>query len=196
MTGLTFEGGKKHQYALNGRPIPSVTQVIRRVLGDKEYGGTQWHMDRGTAAHELYALLATGADLSLYDYDQRLQPNVDAWRDWAARERPESMVPEWRMASAKLGYAGTIDLVCMLGGGVCVLDYKATATKRDAIQLAAYLRLLKECKPEFRVKSICSLQINENGWRYGQYLEKSEMMKAEADWLNVLGVYRLLEREV
>ena len=196
MTSPTFEP-VSHTYMLAGVTLPSVTQIINRVLGEKYASADAcFHMAKGTEAHGLYALLATGADLSLYDYDQRLQPQVDAWRDWAAREKPEFMVPEWRMASAKLGYAGTIDLVCRLGGGVCILDYKATATKRDAIQLAAYLRLLKECKPELRVKSICSLQINENGWRYGQYLEKSEMVKAEADWLHVLGVYRLLEKEV
>ena len=195
MTGLAFDV-ENHVYTLDGRVLPSVTQIIRRVLGEHNYGATDWHMERGTAAHELYALLARGEELSKYDYDQRLQPQVDAWRDWAAREKPQFMVPEWRLASVKLGYAGTLDLVCRLGGGVCILDYKATATKRDAIQLAAYLRLLKECKTELSVKSLCSLQIDENGWRYGQYLEKSEMMKAEADWLHVLGVYRLLEKEV
>jgi ATP-dependent exoDNAse (exonuclease V) beta subunit len=196
MTGLTFEGGKKHQYALNGRPIPSVTQIIRRVLGDKEYGGTQWHMDRGTAAHELYAMLARGEDLSKYDYDQRLQPNVDAWRDWAARERPKFIEVEYQVASDRFGYAGTIDAVVQIGKRVFILDYKATSSARDAIQLAAYRMALRETMPELIVTGLISLQINADGWRYGPVLGHSEMLCADAAWNNVLGVYRLLEKEV
>jgi len=196
MNRLTFEGGKKHQYALNGGPIPSVTQIIRRVLGDKEYGGTQWHMDRGTAAHELYAMLARGEDLSKYDYDQRLQHNVDAWRDWAARERPKFIEVEYQVASERFGYGGTIDAVLQIGKRVLILDYKATSSARDAIQLAAYRVALRETIPELIVTGLLSLQINADGWRYGPVLGHSEMLLADAAWNHVLGVYRLLEKEV
>lgn len=196
MTVLKFDA-EKHVYTLDGRVLPSVTQIIKRVLGEKYASAdAHFHMAKGTEAHGLYALLATGADLSLYDYDQRLQPQVDAWRDWQRREHPEFLAPEWKLASLKLGYAGTVDLVCRIGKDVCIIDYKATATKRDAIQLAAYLRLVKECHPELRITRLMSLQIDETGWRYGVRIGKSEMMKAEAEWLHVLGVYRLLEKEV
>ena len=53
--GLTFDD-VLHKYYADGKEFPSVTTIIRRVLGDKGHG-TQWHMDRGSAAHGLYALM-------------------------------------------------------------------------------------------------------------------------------------------
>ena len=190
-TGLVFDE-VLHKYYLDGKELPSVTTIIRRVLGDKGHG-TQWHMDRGSAAHELYALLGAGEDLELYDYDQRLTGNVAAWKDWHSRERVEVEAVEKQMCHVSAGYAGTVDAVVMIRGKRWIIDYKASPSARDELQLAAYKELWELDNPEGKIHGVASLQITADGWKYGAKYERVGLLTARSKWNAVLAVYRMLE---
>ena len=192
--GLIFDE-VLHKYYADGRELPSVTTIIRRVLGDSGHG-TQWHMDRGIAAHGLYALMGAGEDLGLYDYDQRLVGNVAAWLDWRSRERVEVEAVEKQMCNLSAGYAGTVDAVVTIRGKRWIIDYKASASARDELQLAAYKELWEHNHPRQKIDGVASLQITADGWKYGATLERIGLLSACAKWNAVLSVYRMMEAGV
>ena len=192
--GLVFDE-VLHKYYRDGKELPSVTTIIRRVLGDNGHG-TQWHLDRGSAAHELYALLGAGEDLGLYDYDQRLTGNVAAWLDWHSRERVEVEAVEKQMCHMGEGYAGTVDAVVMIRGKRWIIDYKASPSERDELQLAAYKGMWEFNYPKAKIDGVASLQITADGWRYGATYERIGLLSARAKWNAVLAVYRMMEAGV
>ena len=185
-----------HRYRIDGKPVPSVTQVLTDVLGDPTNGwGEKYHLDRGSAAHALYAMMARVEDLSLYDYDQRLAGHVAAWQAWRDAERPEFVEIEKPVAHAGYGYAGTLDALCMIGGRLVLIDYKQASGPRDLIQMAAYALAWEStggsiaagtCILEFR-----SLQIDGAGWRYGDQVRGYRMGSALSDWRAVLRVRQI-----
>ena len=192
--GLVFDE-VLHKYFVDGKELPSVTTIIRRVLGDKGHG-TQWHMDRGSAAHELYALMGAGEDLGLYEYDQRLTGNVAAWLDWHSRERVEVEAVERQMCHISAGYAGTVDAVVMIRGKRWIIDYKASASARDELQLAAYKEMWESNYPGAKIHGAVSLEITADGWKYGAKYERVGLLTARAKWNAVLSVYRMMDAGV
>ena len=182
-----------HKYVVDGVELPSVTKILKRVLGNNSNYANQWHMDRGTEAHYLYELLAKGENLDDYFYDDRLTGNVEAWQDWQAREKPEFEAVELRLADKKNGFAGTIDAVALINGKRWIIDYKASSTMRDQLQLAAYKVLYEANNPGLKVDKLVSLQIRDDGWKYSSLLEKLQLSAACSKWQSVLTVYRLLE---
>jgi hypothetical protein len=192
--GLIFDE-VLHKYYLDGKELPSVTTIIRRVLGDNGHG-TQWHMDRGSAAHDLYRLLGAGEDLGLYDYDQRLVGNVAAWLDWHSRERVEVEAVEKQMCNLSAGYAGTVDAVVTIRGKRWIIDYKSSPSARDELQLAAYAELWKANNPKAKIDGVASLQITPDGWKYGAIYERIGLLSARAKWNAVLAVHRMMEAGV
>ena len=182
-----------HKYVCDGVELPSVTTILKRVLGNNSNYAKQWHMDRGTEAHYLYELLAKGEDLKDYFYDDRLTGNVEAWLDWQAREKPEFEAVELRLADKKNGFAGTIDAVALINGKRWIIDYKASSTMRDQLQLAAYKVLYEANNPGLKVDKLVSLQIRDDGWKYSSPLQKLQLSAACSKWQSVLTVYRLLE---
>lgn len=192
--GLVFDE-VLHKYFVDGKELPSVTTIIRRVLGDTGHG-TQWHMDRGSAAHELYALMGAGEDLGLYEYDQRLTGNVAAWLDWHSRERVEVEAVERQMCHISAGYAGTVDAVVMIRGKRWIIDYKASASARDELQLAAYKEMWESNYPGAKIHGAASLEITAGGWKYGMTFDRMRLVTARAKWNSVLSVYRMLESGV
>jgi hypothetical protein len=187
-----------HTYKIDGQPVPSVTSIIRSVLGNP-YGPAsgQWHMDRGNAAHDLYEILGKGDDLALYEYDMTLDGHVRLWREWYSAECPVIIQTEMAVASKRYGYAGTMDAVldsAILSskfGGITILDYKQTVCDRDRLQLAAYAIAYEEMTGN-TVTALMPLQINGTDWRYGEIVcDKLGIQKAKSDWLAVLRVWQL-----
>ncbi len=182
-----------HKYVCDGVELPSVTTILKRVLGSNSNYANQWHMDRGTEAHHLYELLAKGENLDDYFYDERLTGNVEAWQDWQEREKPEFESVELRLADKRNGFAGTIDAVAVINGKRWIIDYKASSTMRDQLQLAAYKVLFESNNPGLKIDKLASLQIRDDGWKYGSQIEGLAMRRALTSWQSVLTVYRLLE---
>jgi hypothetical protein len=186
-------------YLLDGRPLDRVTTILRKVLGDPTGGNAQqWHLDRGSAAHALYAILGRGDDLGLYQYDARLDGHVRCWRDWQAAEAVTFIGVEMPVASVKHGYAGTLDALAespRWPAGTWIVDYKQSASRRDRIQLAAYAVAVEESHG-IPVKGVIGLQIDGERWRYGERFSGLALRSAMADWHAVRAVFAMLRDKV
>jgi hypothetical protein len=195
---LVFDAAS-HTYTLDGERLPHVTSILRRVLGDPTGGhATQYHLDRGNAAHALYAILGRGDDLGLYEYDPRLDGHVRCWREWAAAEAVTFHGVEMPVASERWRYAGTLDALAespKWPRGAWIVDYKQSTSKRDRIQLAAYAIALMESHG-ILAKGVVGVQIDGERWRYGDRFTGLPLRSAMAEWHADLAVYRQLEEGV
>jgi hypothetical protein len=198
MTRLQFDPAT-HSYTLGGQPLPSVTTILRKVLGDPTGGNAQqWHLDRGSAAHALYAILGRGDDLGLYQYDARLDGHVRCWRDWQSAEAVTFLGAEMPVASERYGYAGTLDALAespRWPAGAWIVDYKQSTSRRDRLQLAAYAIAVEECEG-VPVKGVVGVQIDGERWRYGERFTGLALRSAMAEWHAVRAVFAMLRDKV
>ena len=85
-----------HTYAIDGRPVPSVTDVLRDLLPC--WQASEWHLQRGRAVHACCAMIARGVD---FTHDPQISGQVSAARLWFA-----SRGPRLSKLSCKCGHAG------------------------------------------------------------------------------------------
>ena len=129
-----------HTYKLDGKRIPSVTQIINELL-PINYNPHHWYLQRGTAVHACAAFIAKGVD---FEWDKRISGQVLAIRKFFREVRPEILGIEEMVYSEKYRYAGIFDLWCKIGTKNCLVDYKATmSVDRVGLQLAAYELAMK-----------------------------------------------------
>ena len=187
----TIQMSTDHLYTVDGKPVPSVTQVISGIMGELPYGD-EWYMERGSACHELYRMLADGADLIDYDYDPRLLEYVHGWYAWNAGMFPEFMATETQVASLVHSYAGTLDAVIDAG---TLIDYKASANEpRDRLQCGGYTHAWNEdplhslCK----IKQAYIVEIPGNGsYKCGNVYSGAELRRASTDFLTLRRAYAI-----
>lgn len=158
-----------HVYTLNGRTLPSVTQVMR-FMSNELYEGIPPDVlaqaaDRGTRAHEQIA------NIVRYDYtetDEDTQCYVDAYYRFMEQYKPEWLMSEWRTYHTKLMYAGTIDLIGYIepdsGDGIDLCDIKCTHAYHP-IMLATQLGAYKEAAKSQgnRIRNLYGLQLLKDG---------------------------------
>ena len=187
----TIHTTEDHLYTVDGKPVPSVTQVIGDIMGELPYGD-KWYMERGSECHNLYKMLADGADLEGYDYDPRLLEYVNGWVAWQADMQPNFTATETQVAPLVHGYAGTIDAVIDEGS---LIDYKASANpERDRLQLGAYTHAWNEdplhalCK----IKQAYIVEIPGNGsYKCGHVYSGAELRRASTDFLTLRRAYAI-----
>lgn len=139
---LTYND-EDHSYQLDGRPVPSVTEIVG-LLTAKKYGDTNAAMmaqaqRRGTAVHELCEAIDCGVDPEDLDIEPELVGYVNAYlaflRDWR---------PEWTWIEKPvhtLDYAGRIDRVGVIAGQTAIVDFKTTGTMDRLSRLALLFQL-------------------------------------------------------
>ncbi len=181
----------RHAYTVAGQRLPSVTQILGAVYGDPTAGrGQQWHLDRGSAAHALYAALARG-ELDQYDYDPRLEPYIAGWQAWVAAEKPEIIAIEQPLHYLGL-YAGTPDLICRLNGKLTIVDFKQSTGPRDRLQMAAYALATTR-----KIQQTAAVQIDgSGGWKYGSVERGGKLKISQSDWLATVKVFTLMKQGI
>lgn len=140
--GLQFDEAL-HRYArvIDGvsERLMGVTTVISAILPNP--AAVRWtdrHRRVGTVTHAATALDDQGI-LDESTVSPVIAGRLSAWRKWRS-DRPTYdpilvEVPVW----SELGYAGTPDRVCTIGGVVCVLDVKSWINEPYCrMQTAAY----------------------------------------------------------
>jgi aryl carrier-like protein len=141
---LTFSA-QAHEYRLDGRVIPSVTQVLKEAGLIGQYAaGESWRAEMGTAVHRA-AELDDENDLDEAALDPRLLPYLNQWREARKALRLEFLGLELTLADEVYGYGGTLDRVAVLGdtGRPAVIDLKTGTPERwAALQLAGYARFV------------------------------------------------------
>lgn len=126
---LEFDA-EAHAYRLNGKSVPSVTQVLGSAL---LYAGVPAHVmelarQRGNAVHRGIELMIRRT-LDASTVDPRVLPYLQQFALWVRQSGFRVIGFECRVASVAHGYAGTADLIgCLpsLGPGIDVIDTKAT----------------------------------------------------------------------
>lgn len=137
---LQFDAAE-HRYTVNGRIVPSVTQIISSVgLYEFDYVSAETlaiAAERGRFVHSMIEWYEHG-ELDESTIDPELQGYFDAYLSMkAAGQIPaKADLIEWRGYSEKFGYAGTLD---MMFGEEWVHDHK-TGVKSPVhgLQLSGY----------------------------------------------------------
>lgn len=173
----------KHQYFIAGRVCPSVTQVIRAVLPDATWSASQWHMDRGTAIHACAALIAQGKQ---FEHDPIIAGQVAACRKFFAEMRLEVLEVEKPLYSQSYNFAGTPDLICMLNGKKCVIDFKSSVTDLVFVQLGGYAVLGNS------IRYGIGVELKDDGKYKATQIIKTDRYRNE--FLACLSVYNIRQR--
>jgi len=161
---LTFDENS-HQYAVDGNPIPSVTQVINE-WNKVKISRSWWYVssftgaaipgdifdaagDWGKAVHRMIEFWLND-DLDEESLNPALTDTLNQFQNWMDEYRPEVVSHEKRLFSKKYWYAGTYDLACHLkeknAGRVAIIDFKTGAYDMAGPQLSGYAQLYKEAE--------------------------------------------------
>lgn len=132
-----------HVYTIDGRPVPSVTEVTA-ILTSGKFADTNSAMiaqaqRRGTAVHEICEMLDYGVEPEELDVAPELVGYVNAYlsfkRDWR---------PEWEYVEKMVhtgSYCGRVDRVGKIDGNDVILDIKTTASMDRLSKLSLLFQL-------------------------------------------------------
>lgn len=156
----------KHEYAIDGRVVPSVTKVLNDLIPG--FQADEWYLQRGTAVHACCAMIAQGKD---FEYDPQIAGQVAACRRFFSDVKPVVMDVERRLYSTRYGFAGTFDMRCGIDGMVLLIDWKASISNALPYQLGGYGLLHDEavshslCRPCVKDSAKCGagVQLNDDG---------------------------------
>lgn len=149
MTVEFFED--KHQYFVDGVPVPSVTQIVAPLGEDFDEPDEHLELtveaaaDRGVTMHAYIAHRLLGGDAEEFELPDTYQPYADAVELFLSEHQVFPILVEHPLPGK--GLAGTPDLVCEFDGNLSILDYKFVSTvakSRTGAQLAGYLALCEE----------------------------------------------------
>ena len=140
-----------HIYTLNGRRLPSVTQIMEclslMLYRDVPPDVMATAADRGTRAHEQ---ISNYIRFGIMEPDDDTEPYLTAFRAFEEAYRPVYVASEYRTYHTTMRYAGTLDMICYVseddGSGYDVVDLKCTRVFHSimlATQLAGYAEALK-----------------------------------------------------
>lgn len=138
-----------HAYTLDGRPVPSVTQVLAQL---EDYSGIPTQvLERkarlGTAVHKACELhLADELDEGSLHPD--VAPYLDQFRSWLSASRFEPVLSERKVFSKRFQFAGTLDLFGTMQSRRVLIDIKTACNVMPTFgpQTAAYASALEECE--------------------------------------------------
>jgi hypothetical protein len=141
---VTFEP-EKHEYAIDGVRVPSVTQVLKdcydfsRVAPDV----LQAKAELGTAVH-LACELDDAGDLVEESVHAQVRPYLDAYRLFKQHKCTHVVATEQIVHHPLHRYAGKLDLITEFDGARWLVDWKTPLSINPAVglQTAAYVNAL------------------------------------------------------
>lgn len=172
-----------HTYFIAGRKVPSVTQVLGDIL--PSWKASEWYLQRGRAVHACAAMIGRGKN---FKHDPQLSGQVAACRRFFSEVKPRASRIEEQLFSEKYQYAGTVDMVCGIGGKVVVLDYKATLTESLPIQCAAYALAIGTANDMWGV----GVELRDDGTYKMSTMYRLKLFTQE--WLALLTAYNVRQR--
>ena len=124
---LAFDEGS-HTYTVDGRPVPCVTELVE-VYGPDGDDMDEWEeaferaAERGTICHALLEQ-AVGGRMDEWEYPDAYEGYAQGIRLFLAEHDIRPLAVETPLYSARLGVAGTPDLLAEFDGRLAILDYK------------------------------------------------------------------------
>jgi hypothetical protein len=132
-----------HVYTVDGRRVPSVTQLLKPLedLSMVPPAVLEHARQRGKAVHKAVEFHETGG-VKLETIDPECRPYFEAYLKFKA-DNPQFRIlkVEQRVDHHALGYAGTLDLDALGDGGIpAILDIKCRAaiSPVEGVQTAGY----------------------------------------------------------
>lgn len=182
-----------HRYRLNGRIVPSVTQVLARYEDWSMVPPAVLEAARifGQQVHEACDLFDRDG-LEWSSLDPEVVPYVEAWKKFLHESGAIVIASEQPLAHEQLGYAGTPDKVLSWDRSIVIPDLKATAVvpRTVGVQTAGYAKAYQSMhggrEPARRCIHLQS----------GQY--RVHARKSPADWtlfLSALNWHKFLEQQ-
>jgi len=149
---LTFDA-EKHEYTLDGRPVPGVTTILSKAFGDPwklvPEASRQYALELGRAVHKWCELDDAGKITpENMPKGEQMCGYLNAWRKYKAENVAEIVAVEQPVYSVRYQYAGTFDLVAMMKDGKRgVIDRKTGLAFHPfyTLQTAAYQLAWEEC---------------------------------------------------
>lgn len=181
---VTYFNTVDHSYTIDGRPVPSVTQVINSCM-PYAHKVEQWYLDRGRSVHSAASLIATHRK---FTSDPQIDGQVCAIRRFFSEVNPEVRETEGMVFSKTYMYAGCFDLLAVFNGKLTLFDWKADLDERVAWQLAGYS--LAYGKPEIRYG--IGVEIRENGTY--KMSAVYDLRRYGREFLAMLTVYNIRQR--
>lgn len=138
MSACSFDP-EKHEYRINGKLVPGVTQIIVGLgLVDTRYF-TQAARDRGSAIHKAIEYHLDG-DLHWPSVAEEFKPYVEAAILFVDDSKAKVESVETPLFNEVLGYGGMPDLIGTFFGDPGIPDWKTGGVDREAagIQTALY----------------------------------------------------------
>lgn len=126
--GLTFHD-PSHTYRLNGKVVPSVTQIMRSLGIGPDFSQVPPDVlrraaERGTEVHRLTAMMDRGEFTADTVFDPNYEGYLDGWARFLGMNEWEPMLIEEPLGSEEDDDAGTIDRFGILNGRPTILDLK------------------------------------------------------------------------
>jgi hypothetical protein len=175
----------QHQYNIDGRPMPSVTQILNDLF--PMWNCDEWYKQRGSAVHACYEMLAKGIAL---DCDPICLPYVSGWGSWAAAVKPIFLSCEGVVGSVNHQYAGKFDAIAQIAGNLTMIDYKACRSATVGHQLAAYALAYEEMT-KVKINNGMGVIIDDTGkWS----IEKYDLKKLRNEWIICRSYYAIRQR--
>lgn len=201
MEALEFDVDS-HVYRLNGRVIPSTTQVLSAMgaspgfafLSDDEL---EFYRSRGKAVHRMVELSVSGT-LDHRTISHEVKPYLPGWEAFQHDYNPEvltlngELFAERHLCHPLFGYGTTPDLALKIGKETGVLEIKATSahTPATGLQTAAQLIAVRYVMPKIGDMRIGLRLLPKPPYydlRY--YTDKTD----EAVWLSLLNGFAWLK---
>lgn len=176
----------RHEYRLNGKTLPGVTQVINAIL--PYWKVDDYYLQRGTATHYGCELFDQGR-LDWKSVDPAIEPRIRAWEKFR-REYPATIkCSERRMASERYQFAGTVDRVLdSESDDTVICDLKNSVSPQVFLQMAAYSILFTENAKE-KPQAAVAVELQDDGNYRTHWINSRELRRAEQQWLALLTVH-------
>lgn len=178
------EVNDEHYYFVNGTFMPSVTKILGEAMPTPfalknwlgEVGNERAELklrkagERGTLIHKACERLLKGEEISLIDeFPSREDKKVlVGFVNWISEVQPEVIATEKTVAS-RYGYAGTLDLYCIINSRPWIIDWKTSAGVYEShkLQLRAYHQAVLEMTGENAELGILHLNSRtKKGWTF------------------------------
>lgn len=188
---LIFDA-EKHEYRIDGKLVPSVTQVIGSVCPG--WQADPWYLQRGKALHGACHLYDMGT-LDWASVDPAIIGRVRAWERFR-REWPATVWhSEAPMQSAVSRFAGTPDRIFRAKEQLALVDIKSTAEPQVIVQLGGYSVLARQ-DYGLGIDLAVAVELHDDG-TYRTYpdpwLSGSALRRAEQQFLAFLSVHNFLK---
>lgn len=150
-----------HFYWVDGEFMPSVSHILD-IAAPKEFGlinffktNTPEEIDaisgkakeNGTLVHDACDKLLNGLEIPLKDYPLKAKKALLSLVQWYDATLPKNISTEQMVASKINKYAGTLDLVCTIGGKRVLVDFKTNKGGiyfTNKLQIMAYKQAYEE----------------------------------------------------